>query len=84
MEVSRHYANENIFYRHYWSPRIPELPGLSQFKGRVVHSYSFRDPVDMQGQKVLIVGAGNSGRDIAMEIADLATEVNCETALIKT
>ena len=30
----------------------------------------------MQGQKVLVVGAGPSGRDIAMQIVDSASEVN--------
>ena len=68
-----------LFCSHSSTAVTPELPGISQFKGRVVHSYSFRDPVDMQGQKVLIVGAGPSGRDIALEIVDSATEVNCGT-----
>ena len=81
-----HYANMKIrilFCSHYSSAIIPELPGISQFKGRVVHSYSFRDPVDMQGQKVLIVGAGPSGRDIAMEIVELATQVNNDIVVLK-
>ena len=68
-----------LFCSHSSTPVTPELLGISQFKGRVVHSYSFRDPVDMQGQKVLIVGAGPSARDIALEIVDSATKVNCGT-----
>ena len=72
-----------LLCRHYSKPFIPELPGISQFKGRVVHSCNFRDPADMQGHKVCIVGAGPSGRDIAMEIVDFATEVQRERVSLK-
>ena len=69
------YCNNIFFFRHYSDPIIPQLPGISEFSGRVLHSHSYRDPVDTQGQKVLVLGAGPSGIDIALEIADYATEV---------
>ncbi len=49
-------------------PRIPSLPGLDDFKGEVVHSHSFTDGSPWRGRKVLVLGTGNSGHDIAQEL----------------
>jgi len=51
----------------------PILPGWTQADGTalpVVHSSSYRDPGPYRGQSVLVVGAGNSGSDIALDLAD--------------
>ena len=70
-----HYCNDILSFRHYSDPIIPLLPGISEFSGRVLHSHSYMDPVEMRGQKVFVLGGGPSGIDIALEIADYATEV---------
>jgi putative flavoprotein involved in K+ transport len=49
-------------------PRIPSLPGLDAFGGEVVHSHSFTDGSPWRGKKVLVLGTGNSGHDIAQEL----------------
>ena len=49
-------------------PRIPSLPGLDAFAGEVVHSHSFTDGAPWRGKKVLVLGTGNSGHDIAQEL----------------
>jgi putative flavoprotein involved in K+ transport len=49
-------------------PRIPSLPGLDEFAGQVVHSHSFTDGSPWRGKKVLVLGTGNSGHDIAQEL----------------
>jgi putative flavoprotein involved in K+ transport len=49
-------------------PRIPSLPGLDAFAGEVVHSHSFTDGSPWRGKKVLVLGTGNSGHDIAQEL----------------
>ena len=49
-------------------PRIPSLPGLDEFAGEVVHSHSFTDGSPWRGKKVLVLGTGNSGHDIAQEL----------------
>ncbi|MBY0400879.1 NAD(P)-binding domain-containing protein [Myxococcota bacterium] len=53
-----------------WDPVRPEIPG--RFDGSVIHSKDYRDPktpVDLRGKRVLVVGLGNSGCEIAVELA---------------
>lgn len=46
-------------------PVTPAWPGASTFRGELRHAAAFGRPADYDGQRVLIVGAGNSGVDIA-------------------
>ncbi|RLP78119.1 NAD(P)/FAD-dependent oxidoreductase [Mycetocola tolaasinivorans] len=50
-----------------WFPNIPEIPG--NFTGEVRHTLSYRSPHELEGKRVLVVGAGNSGCDIACDAA---------------
>ena len=50
-----------------WRPKMPELKG--EFSGEIVHSSTYRSPDLFRGRRVLIVGAGNSGCDIACDAA---------------
>lgn len=52
-----------------WLPSEPDYPGLETFAGEVLHSVAYRDPALFRGKRVLIVGAGNSGVDIACDAA---------------
>lgn len=54
----------------YRTPAIPPWPGLSGFTGEVVHSADFRNACPFRGRKVLVVGAGNSAADIAVQLSD--------------
>jgi putative flavoprotein involved in K+ transport len=53
----------------YRTPVVPPWPGLSQFTGEVVHSGDFRNAWPFAGRDVLVVGAGNSAADIAVQLA---------------
>jgi hypothetical protein len=50
-----------------WHPNIPELPG--DFAGEVRHTVSYRSADELRGKRVLVVGGGNSGLDIACDAA---------------
>ncbi len=52
---------------HHWDPCWPRWQG--DFSGEIIHSHQYRDPRRLAGKRVLIVGAGNSGCDIAVESA---------------
>jgi hypothetical protein len=52
---------------HLWDPRIPQLPG--RFDGVQLHSSEYRNTGDLAGVRVLVVGAGNSGCDLAVDVA---------------
>ena len=63
---SRH-ANVVLCSGSQWHPNIPELPG--DFSGEVRHTVTYRSPDELRGKRVLVVGAGNSGCDIACDAA---------------
>jgi putative flavoprotein involved in K+ transport len=46
-------------------PTVPEWPGRETFTGELLHSAALRRPADHAGRDVLVVGAGNSGVDVA-------------------
>jgi cation diffusion facilitator CzcD-associated flavoprotein CzcO len=55
---------------HLWDARWPEYPG--HFDGPVLHSSQYKTPDVLRGKRVLVVGAGNSGCDIAVEASQNA------------
>jgi cation diffusion facilitator CzcD-associated flavoprotein CzcO len=58
---------------HNWDPRWPNYPG--RFDGAVLHSANYKVPEVAAGRRVLVVGGGNSGFDIATDVADHADVV---------
>jgi len=50
-------------------PNIPDIPNKEKFRGRIMHSSEYRKAEDFAGKQVLFVGMGESGSDIALEIA---------------
>lgn len=55
------------------NPVIPSLPGQDGFTEDVLHVAGYRDPKLYAGQRVVVVGAGNSAVQVAHELADVAT-----------
>jgi cation diffusion facilitator CzcD-associated flavoprotein CzcO len=51
-------------------PVPPSWPGTSSFAGRLLHASEYRDPAPFRGRDVLVVGAGNTGAEIAADLAD--------------
>jgi len=49
-------------------PFVPSWPGLSTFTGRLLHASAYRNPQPFVGRRVLVVGAGNSAADIAVDL----------------
>ena len=49
-------------------PFTPDLPGLADFAGVKVHSGDFKDAEQWHGRKVLVLGTGTSGHDVAQEL----------------
>jgi cation diffusion facilitator CzcD-associated flavoprotein CzcO len=50
-------------------PRLPALPGTGEYGGRLLHSADYRNAAPFRGQRVLVVGAGSTGMEIAHELA---------------
>ncbi|KAG7484101.1 hypothetical protein MATL_G00045540 [Megalops atlanticus] len=60
---------------HFSDPHWPSIPGLECFKGKLLHSHSYRHPEPFAGQSVVILGAGASGIDISIELASINAQV---------
>ena len=54
---------------------VPNWPGLESFPGSVRHSADYREPSGYRSRRVLVVGAGNSAAEVAVEVAEVAAEV---------
>ncbi|MCB8907912.1 MULTISPECIES: NAD(P)/FAD-dependent oxidoreductase [unclassified Streptomyces] len=55
-------------YNH--TPRLPDWPGRDAYKGRLDHARTYRNPEPYAGKDVLVVGIGNTGAEIAADLAD--------------
>jgi cation diffusion facilitator CzcD-associated flavoprotein CzcO len=59
---------------HHWAPRIPALAGT--FSGACLHAKDYRCRDSLIGKRVLIVGLGASGADIAVDLSHVASRVD--------
>jgi dimethylaniline monooxygenase (N-oxide forming) len=59
---------------HHWDPRWPEprYPGSDEFLGEQLHSHYYREADVLRGERVLVLGIGNSATDIAVESSRIA------------
>uniref|UniRef100_A0A0E0LC79 Flavin-containing monooxygenase n=1 Tax=Oryza punctata TaxID=4537 RepID=A0A0E0LC79_ORYPU len=60
----------------YTQPRLPSIEGMGTWRGRQLHSHSYRVPDSFRGEVVVVVGCGFSGKDIALELRRVAREVH--------
>jgi len=51
------------------NPQLPAIPQADRFRGRIMHSVEYQRPAGFAGQRVLVVGAGNSAGEISVELA---------------
>jgi len=54
----------------YRQPVLPPWPGRESYGGRIAHSEAYTNATPYIGQRVLVVGAGNSGAEIATDLSD--------------
>ena len=57
------------------APYRPSWPGSEIYQGLVVHSSEYRNPAYYAGKRVLVVGFGNSGGEIALDLATAGVDV---------
>jgi hypothetical protein len=72
-ERTSRYAAVVVANGHNWAPKQPDYEGLANYKGQLIHASAYKDPAQLRGRKVLVVGGGNTGCDIAVEAAQQAT-----------
>lgn len=66
---------------HHCHPHLPlkDFPGIDTFKGKFFHSRDYKNPEDWRGKRVVVIGIGNSGGDIAVELSRMAKKVYLST-----
>ncbi|WP_407565522.1 flavin-containing monooxygenase [Streptomyces sp. 184] len=52
------------------TPYVPDWPGRDTYRGELLHAAHYRNPAPYEGKDVLVVGAGNTGAEIAVDLAD--------------
>uniref|UniRef100_A0A8D2B4Q1 Flavin-containing monooxygenase n=1 Tax=Sciurus vulgaris TaxID=55149 RepID=A0A8D2B4Q1_SCIVU len=66
---------------HHTDPHLPlqSFPGIEKFTGCYFHSREYKSPEDFSGKRIIVVGIGNSGVDIAVELSRVAKQVFLST-----
>ncbi|KAI4349311.1 hypothetical protein L6164_009916 [Bauhinia variegata] len=49
---------------------MPEIEGLSEFKGEIIHAYHYKSGESFRGKNVLVVGCGNSGMELSLDLSN--------------
>ncbi len=57
------------------SPFVPVIPGAETFTGKILHSSAYQGPEDFAGSRVIVVGVGSCGADLATEVSAVAQRV---------
>jgi putative flavoprotein involved in K+ transport len=55
-------------YNH--TPDIPDWPGMDGFSGELLHASQYRNAGPYRGKDVLVVGTGNTGAEIAVDLVE--------------
>ncbi|XP_057782426.1 probable indole-3-pyruvate monooxygenase YUCCA10 isoform X2 [Salvia miltiorrhiza] len=56
--------------------RMPQIQGLESFAGELLHSTTYTNGQRFAGKEVLVVGSGNSGMEIALDLADYGAKTS--------
>lgn len=56
-------------------PNMPTFPGQEQYRGRLTHSRGYTDAAPFADQRVLVVGMGNTGAEIALDLTEHGVDV---------
>ncbi|XP_036613304.1 flavin-containing monooxygenase 5-like [Trichosurus vulpecula] len=66
---------------HYTYPNLPlkDFPGIKKFKGPYFHTWEYKNPEKFIGKRIVVIGIGNSGADVACELSHMAKQVFLST-----
>lgn len=66
---------------HHCNPNLPlhDFPGIDTFTGKYFHSRDYKTPEEWRNKKVVVIGIGNSGGDIAVELSRVTKQLYLST-----
>jgi cation diffusion facilitator CzcD-associated flavoprotein CzcO len=56
-------------------PKLPSIPGIDGFNGSAIHAAAYKSAAPYRGKRTLVVGCGNSGAEIALDLAEQGVDV---------
>jgi cation diffusion facilitator CzcD-associated flavoprotein CzcO len=56
-------------------PRLPDIPGIDTFAGRIIHTADWDDSYSVQGRRAAVIGTGSTGVQVIPELAKKASEL---------
>jgi dimethylaniline monooxygenase (N-oxide forming) len=68
---------------HHAEKKMPRFQGQDKFEGKMVHSHDYTDFRGYEGKRVIVVGIGNSGVDVTVELSKISDQV-CRPTYIVT
>jgi dimethylaniline monooxygenase (N-oxide forming) len=74
-EIGEKYDAVMLATGHHAHPRWADFPGLEHFKGQKLHSWQYKTPHGFEDKTVLVIGIGNSGGDMVVELGRFAKQV---------
>lgn len=57
-------------------PVIPKIAGISEFQRTLLHTSTYKNGAEFRGHKVLVVGCGNSGMEISLDLYKNGAQVS--------
>ncbi|KAA8531859.1 hypothetical protein F0562_006424 [Nyssa sinensis] len=77
-------ANDSVFVSRWLivatgenaEPVLPEIAGLMEFGGKILHTSEYKNGADFKGSKVLVVGCGNSGMEVSLDLCNSGAQVS--------
>ncbi|KAK5869970.1 hypothetical protein PBY51_024642 [Eleginops maclovinus] len=66
---------------HHCHPNLPlhDFPGIDTFEGKYFHSRDYKTPEEWRNKKAVVIGIGNSGADIAVELSRVTKQLYLST-----
>jgi len=61
---------------HHAEKKIVHFPGQEEFEGKIVHTHDYTDHQGYEGKRVIVVGIGNSGADVSVELSKVCDQVD--------
>lgn len=55
--------------------KCSSVTGIEKFEGCYFHSREYKSPEDFSGERIIVIGTGNSGVDVAVELSCVAKQV---------
>jgi len=63
---------------HHADKNMPHFEGEEEFQGKRMHTHEYRDHKGYEGKRIVVIGFGNSGGDIAVELGKFGSQVRIQ------